>query len=201
MKIMKYICSILCAMALFCSCGGATSTVEGINGRVTLDGYEGRYVYLKTTDTNPTLVDSASVSEGRFTFTLHDEQPKVYTLVLKASDDDQYPITLPVVSEKGHIKVSMGELVLTSGPPLNDTLQDFLLAVSNFMDKSTSQEKLDLNQIKEDFSKIVEGAVMQNINTPVGSYIYRMYSDRLNDTQKEQIMTRADESFKEAVKY
>lgn len=200
MKIMKCICSILCAMVLFCSCGGSTSTVEGINGRVTLDGYEGRYVYLETTDLNPVNVDSTLVQDGRFTFTLHDEQPEVYTLVLKASDDDQYPITLPVVSEKGHIKASMGELVLTSGTPLNDNLQDFLLAVSNFLDKVSKQENPDINRIKEDFSKMVETAVMQNIQTPVGSYIYRMYSDRLSDAQKELIMSRADESFKEAVK-
>ena len=200
MKIMKCICSVLCVVALLCSCGGSTSTVEGINGRVTLDGYEGRMVYLETTDLNPVKVDSTLVKDGRFTFTFNDEQPEVYTLVLKASDDDQYPITLPVVSEKGHIKASMGELVLTSGTPLNDNLQDFLLAVSNFLDKVSKQEQPDINQIKEDFSKMVETAVMQNIQTPVGSYIYRMYSDRLSDTQKELILSRADESFKEAVK-
>ena len=109
-------------------------------------------------------------------------------------------IILPVVSEKGHIRVSMGELVLTSGTPLNDSLQDFLLAVSNFTDQAMKQEKPDLQQIKADFGKLVEGAVLQNIQNPVGVYIYRTYSDRLSDEQKALIMNRADESFKEGIK-
>ena len=111
-----------------------------------------------------------------------------------------FPIILPVVSEKGHIRVSMGELVLTSGTPLNDNLQDFLLAVSNLSDKAMKQEKLDINQVKADLAKLVEAAVMQNIQTPVGAYIYRMYGPQLTDEQKALILSRADESFKEAVK-
>ena len=56
-------------------------------------------------------------------------------LVLKASCDDLFPITLPVVTEKGVVKVVLGELVLTSGTDLNDKLQDFLLAVDRFSDE------------------------------------------------------------------
>ena len=201
MKRLKCILSVLFSVVVFCSCGGGGSTAvtEGLTGRVTLDGYEGRKVYLETTGANALKVDSATVAEGRFALTFNDSVPQVYRLVLTASDDDQFPITLPVVSEKGHVQVVMGELVLTSGTPLNDTLQDFLLAVSNFTDKAMQQEKPDMQQVKADFAKLVEGAVMKNIGTPVGAYIYRTYSHNLTPEQKESIVSRGGESFRKAV--
>ena len=201
MKRLKCILSVLFAVVVFCSCGGGGSTAvtEGLTGRVTLDGYEGRKVYLETTGATALKVDSATVAEGRFALTFNDSVPQVYRLVLTASDDDLFPITLPVVSEKGHVQVVMGELVLTSGTPLNDTLQDFLLAVSNFTDKAMQQEKPDMQQVKADFAKLVEGAVMKNIGTPVGAYIYRTYSDKLTPEQKEAIVSRGGDSFRKAV--
>ena len=201
MKRLKCILSVLFSVVVLSSCGGGGSTAatEGLTGRVTLDGYEGRKVYLETTGANALKVDSATVAEGRFALTFNDSVPQVYRLVLTASDDDLFPITLPVVSEKGHVQVVMGELVLTSGTPLNDTLQDFLLAVSNFTDKAMQQEKPDMQQVKADFAKLVEGAVMKNIGTPVGAYIYRTYSDKLTPEQKESIANRGGDSFRKAV--
>lgn len=199
MNFTKYTCVSLLAVIL-CACGGSNTAKEGLFGKVTMEGYEGKQVYLETTVGTPTKVDSALVENGKFTLTFTDVTPQVYRLVLGKSTDDMYPITLPVVSEKGHISVVMGELVLTSGTPLNDNLQDFLLAVSNFTDKAMKQEKLDMNQIKADYAKLVKGAVMQNIKTPVGAYIYRMYSNQLSDEQQALIMSRADDSFKEAIK-
>ena len=157
-------------------------------------------VYLETTGITPLKIDSAVVKEGRFAFAFTDSVPQVYQLALRPSQNDMFPIILPVVSEKGHIKVLMGERVLTSGTPLNDSLQDFLLAVSNFYDDAMKQENLDMDQLKADFSKLVEGTVIQNINTPVGVYVYKNYGDRLSDSQKEYILSHANNGFKEAVK-
>ena len=185
---------------LLCSCGGSNTAKEGLFGKVTMEGYEGKQVYLETTVGTPTKVDSSLVENGKFAFTFSDATPQVYRLVLGKEANDMYPIILPVVSEKGHIRVSMGELVLTSGTPLNDSLQDFLLAVSNLSDKAMKQEKLDINQVKADMAKLVEAAVMQNIQTPVGAYIYRMYGHQLTDDQKALILSRANDTFKEAVK-
>ena len=199
MNITKYTLVSLIALAV-CACGGNNTAHEGITGKVTMDGYEGKQVYLETTASTPVKVDSATVTDGKFSFTFSDAKPQVYNLVLATSADDAYAITLPVVSEKGHIRVSMGELVLTSGTPLNDSLQDFLLAVSNFTDKAMKQEKPDMQQVKADFSKLVEGAIMQNIKTPVGIYIYKNYSNNLTDEQAAKILDAASESFKEAVK-
>lgn len=208
MKIMKCILSVLCSAVLFCSCGGgSTAAVEGLAGKVTMDGYEGRKVYLETTDGRAVKVDSAVVKDGKFAFTFNDSVPQVYRLVLTRDAADQFPITLPVVSEKGAVKVSMGELVLTSGTPLNDVLQDFLLAVSNFTDKAVDgfkeqlmkDEKPGLQKVKDDFAKLVEGAVMKNIDNAVGVYIYRAYNRNLTEPQKAQILLRGGESFRKAV--
>ena len=184
---------------LLCSCGGSNTAKEGLFGKVTMEGYEGKQVYLMTTDGTYTRVDSTLVKDNKFAYTFTDSIPQVYQLVLGKEANDMYPITLPVVSEKGHIRVSMGELVLTSGTPLNDSLQDFLLAVSNFTDKAMKQEKLELQQVKDDFAKLVEGAVMKNIATPVGVYIYRTYGDKLSSEQKEAIIARGTEGFRMAV--
>lgn len=189
--------SFLC-VALFCSCGG--KSVEGLTGKVTLDGYDGRMVYLETTTIPRETVDSARVKDNRFSFTFSDSVPQVYCLVLGMSDNDEFPITLPVVSEKGHVKVSMGELVLTMGTPLNDNLQDFLLAVSNFTDKAIADKEMGVEEMKTEFAKLVEGAVMQNISTPVGAYIFRTYKEKLSEEQKALILNRADGKFKDAVK-
>lgn len=199
MKIMKCIASLLVTTLLLISCGGNITVAEGLIGNVTMDGYEGRKVYLETTDVNSSIVDSTTVVDGKFAFTFNDTVPQVYRLVLTASDNDRFPITLPVVSEKGQVKVVMGELVLTSGTALNDALQDFLLAVSNFTDKAMKQKEPDMNKVSEDFAKLVEGAVMGNIDTPVGVYIYRSYQSKLSDQQKATIMLRAGENFKKAV--
>ena len=200
MKIMKCIVSFLISILLLSSCGSSPqNVVDGLSGKVTMDGYEGRKVYLETTDASSTKVDSAIVTDGKFMISFNDSLPKVYRLVLSSSDEDVYPITLPVVSEKGHVKVLMGELVLTSGTPMNDALQDFLLAVSNFTDKVMKEENPDMKKLASDFGKLIEGAIMSNINTPVGVYIYQAYEGKLDDQQKSNILTRGGDSFKKAL--
>lgn len=116
-----------------CAC---TSVPKGctIEGTVKDKNYEGKQVYLRHALT-PETYDSTIVKNGTFRFTLGETSPEVSLLVLKASSDDLFPVTLPVVTEKGVVKVVLGELVLTSGTDLNDRLQDFLLAVDRFGDE------------------------------------------------------------------
>lgn len=116
-----------------CAC---TSVPKGctIEGTVKDKSYEGKQVYLRHALT-PETYDSTIVKNGTFRFTLGETSPEVSLLVLKASSDDLFPVTLPVVTEKGVVKVVLGELVLTSGTDLNDRLQDFLLAVDRFGDE------------------------------------------------------------------
>lgn len=197
MNVLK--CASVSLLGLMFHCCGSGTSGNTLEGRVTLDGYEGRPVYLETVSSDPQRVDSAVVEDGKFFLTLEDTVPQVYCLALSASDNDPYAIRLPVVSEKGHIRVSMGELVLTSGTPLNDALQDFLLAVSTFTDKVMEQDEPDMQRIRDGFAALVEDAVMLNITSPVGAYIYRMYGDRLSPEKRETILKHGSDSFRKAL--
>ena len=104
-----------------------------------------------------------------------------------------------MVSEKGNIRVFMGELVLTMGTPLNDSLQDFLLALSNYRDQSLADENVSVEGARKGMSELLEAAVKQNIKTPVGAYIYRYYLEFLDEAQRAGILEMADEDFKKAV--
>lgn len=192
MKILKGLLPLLLPALLLCSCGG-TATTDGtsVKGRVTLEGYEGRQVYLETPD--GTRADSARVEDGRFAFAIDDSLPAVYDLVLRASDDDIFPITLPVVSEKGTVSVSLGEYVLTTGTPLNDVMQDFLLAVSTLSDKQTEGE-FDAEKYRADFASLVEGHALTNIGNAVGRYIYGKYASKLTPEQCGRIERKAEQT-------
>lgn len=126
---------------------------------------------------------------------LGEASPEVSLLVLKASCDDLFPITLPVVTEKGVVKVVLGELVLTSGTDLNDKLQDFLLAVDRFSDEMAGKGE-NHGKIKKDFSNLLESSILQNKDNEVGVYIFRSYGSRLSPEQKADIAERAGEWFR-----
>lgn len=141
--------ALLMLVLTVCAC---TSAPKGctIEGKVRDGSYEGKQVYLQHTLTRETY-DSTAVKDGAFRFTLGETSPEVSLLVLKASSDDLFPVTLPVVTEKGVVKVVLGELVLTSGTDLNDRLQDFLLAVDRFGDEMAGKGESH-GKIKKDFS-------------------------------------------------
>lgn len=193
MEMNKCLLLLPAVLLLLTGCGGGENA-PSFRGKVTLDGYEGRHVYLETTGDAQTVVDSALVKDGRFSFSLNDSIPQVYQLVLKETDDDIFPILLPVVSEKGNLYVSMGELVYTSGSPLNDCLQDFLLAVSNLGDRKMENEA-DLEKYKADYAALLEGFILQNADNVVGEYIYRTYRSKLSDRQKAVIKEKTNGRF------
>ena len=193
MKMNKCLFLLPALVLLLTACGGNGDTAPFI-GKVTLDGYEGRHVYLEMTDDAQTVVDSALVKDGRFSFNLNDSTPQVYQLVLKETDDDIFPILLPIVSEKGNLYVSMGELVYTSGTPLNDKLQDFLLAVSNLGDRKLENEA-DLEKYKADYAALLQGFILQNADNVVGEYIFRTYHSKLSEQQKAVIKEKTNGRF------
>lgn len=193
MKMNKCLFLLPALVLLLTACGGNGNTAPFI-GKVTLDGYEGRHVYLEMTDDAQTVVDSALVKDGRFSFNLNDSTPQVYQLVLKETDDDIFPILLPIVSEKGSLYVSMGELVYTSGTPLNDKLQDFLLAVSNLGDRKLENEA-DLEKYKADYAALLQGFILQNADNVVGEYIFRTYHSKLSEQQRAVIKEKTNGRF------
>lgn len=185
--------AFLIVVLSLCTC---TSVPKGctIEGTVKDKSYEGKQVYLRHTLT-PETYDSTIVKNGTFRFTLGETSPEVSLLVLKASSDDLFPVTLPVVTEKGVVKVVLGELVLTSGTDLNDRLQDFLLAVDRFSDEMAGKGESH-GKIKKDFSVLLESSILQNKDNEVGVYIFRSYGSRLSPEQKAHIAERAGEWFR-----
>ena len=131
--------SILCLVASLAVCLTSCSSTPGcrVDGTVRDKAYDGKTVYLCETY-GQTVVDSTLVSHSSFRFNLDGLAQDVYLLKLKVTPDDLFPITLPVVAEKGRIRVALGEIVYTSGTPLNDVTQDFLLAVDRYSDNMPS---------------------------------------------------------------
>ena len=187
---------LLVLVTLLSSC---SPSPEGcvIEGVVRDKAYEGGTVRLCNPYT-AAASDSASVRDGKFSFKPGEGTSNVRLLVLKASDDDLFPITLPVVTENGRIQVVLGETVFTSGTPLNDRMQDFLLAVDRFSDKMSGSGK-EAVEIRTDFAKLLEASILQNLDNRVGVYIFRAYSSRLSPECRAGILEKAGEEFRKEI--
>lgn len=198
MKQTKVYFSLLALFLLMLS--ACTSAPKGCNieGVVRDAAYEGRYVRLIDPMTSAVL-DSTLIDGKKFKFNLGERtDAEVLMLELKMTDDDNFPSTLPVVTENGTLKVVMGAIVLTSGTPLNDAMQDFLLAVDNFSDTMLESGK-EPAAIRQEFAKLLETNILMNKDNAVGVYIYRNYSSRLAPEQQTAIFEKAGEAFQQKV--
>ena len=191
--------AILCLVTSLVACLASCSSTPGcrVDGIVRDKAYDGKTVYLCETY-GQTVVDSTLVSHSSFSFDLNVLAQDVYLLKLKATPDDLFPITLPVVAEKGRIRVALGEIVYTSGTPLNDVTQDFLLAVDRYSDnmQKMRQEKTP-EELRAGFSELLEGFILQNKDNCIGPYICRSYSTRLTPEGLARIKEQAGENFME----
>lgn len=185
--------SAFCLAACMASCSSGPEC--RIDGTVRDTAYEGKTVYLCETY-GRTAVDSTTVSHSSFRFDLDGLAPDVYLLKLKAAPDDQFPVTLPVVAEKGRIRVVLGEIVYTSGTPLNDVVQDFLLAVDRYSDEMQKARQTP-EELRAGFSKLLEGFILQNKDNCIGPYICRSYSTRMTPEGLAGIKEKIGENFME----
>ena len=191
--------AILCLVTSLVACLASCSSTPGcrVDGTVRDKAYDGKTVYLCETY-GQTVVDSTLVSHSSFSFDLNGLAQDVYLLKLKVTPDDLFPITLPVVAETGRIRVAIGEIVYTSGTPLNDVTQDFLLAVDRYSDnmQKMRQEKTP-EELRAGFSELLEGFILQNKDNCIGPYICRSYSTRLTPEGLARIKEQAGENFME----
>ena len=191
--------AILCLVTSLVACLASCSSTPGcrVDGIVRDKAYDGKTVYLCETY-GQTVVDSTLVSHSSFSFDLNGLAQDVYLLKLKVTPDDLFPITLPVVAEKGRIRVALGEIVYTSGTPLNDVTQDFLLAVDRYSDnmQKMRQEKTP-EELRAGFSELLEGFILQNKDNCIGPYICRSYNTQLTPEGLAKIKEQAGENFME----
>lgn len=191
-----YLHALLLSVICLCSCASSPKGCV-VKGSVKAEGYEGKMVYLCDPYT-PAICDSVLVRDGKFNFDIKESNVDVLLLKLKSSPDDSFPITLPVVTENGTVKVVLGEVVLTSGTPLNDKLQDFLLAVDRFSDEMSKSGK-GIENIRIEFMHLLETSILQNRDNPVGGYIFRAYSSRLTPECKAAIFEKVGEEFRKEI--
>lgn len=169
-----------------------------LHGKVADTKYEGKEVYL----CNPysyNLLDSTTVKDGTFSFHLTDSIPTVYILMLKISADDKLPMTLPVVGGDGDVKVRLGESVLTSGTSLNDSMQNFLLAMDVFYENATKNSSASEDLLPA-FQKFLEEQILQNRNNIVGVYIYQSHKSSFSPELKEEMLGQAGDWFNKQIK-
>ena len=110
----RYILPLLAGLVTVFSCKDNNTYV--INGKILDGGSEGCEVYLR----HGMKTDTAVVKAGAFRFEGVAETPEVGRIILF---NDQTPKPNgPVVLEPGKIKITVSDLIIASGTPLNDDL-------------------------------------------------------------------------------
>ena len=188
----RYILFILAAAATlsFSSCSHEGTTIYGKLGILR---HENKNVYLCDTYSYE-VRDSARVSNGKFVLHVPDSVKGMRLLVLRNALGEDLPLSLPVVVGEGDVNVVLGETVLTYGTPLNDRLQDFLLATDAFQSEMTGKD-LPSADISPQFTHLLKEQILQNRDNIVGVYIYRSYKSRFSPEDREELVGQCGEWF------
>lgn len=169
---------------LLMSCG-QTTTPEGykINGKITNPKYDKKTVYM--VDAAGQKCDSAIVKDCKFTFEGKHDAAKVMELVIHENDSDMFPVTLPVVLEKGDITVEMGDMVYVANTEGNNRMMNFLMEKDKFIDGMYGKS-LSADSVKSEFATFIVQQVLKNGNSTVGKYIFNSYKSKLDGKQIEE---------------
>ena len=159
---------------LLISCGQTTTEGYRINGKITNPKYDERTVYM--VDVAGQKCDSATVKDCKFTF----EGKHVHE-----NDSDMFPVTLPVVLEKGDITVEMGDMVYVADTEENDRMMNFLMEKDKFIDGMYGKS-LSADSVKSEFATFIVQQVFKNGNSTVGKYIFNSYKSKLDEKQIEE---------------
>ena len=168
---------------LLISCGQTATEGYRINGKITNPKYDERTVYM--VDAAGHKCDSATVKDCKFTFEGKHDATKVMELVVHENDSDMFPVTLPVVLEKGDITVEMGDMVYVADTEENDRMMNFLMEKDKFVDGMYGKS-LSADSVKSEFATFIVQQVLKNGNSTVGKYIFNSYKSKLDGNQIEE---------------
>lgn len=168
---------------LLISCGQTVTDGYRINGKITNLKYDEKTVYM--VDANGEKCDSATVKDCKFTFEGKPDVTKVMELIVCENDSDMFPVTLPVVLEKGEITVEMGDMVYVAATEENDRMMKFLMEKDKFID-NIYEKSLSADSVKSEFATFIVQQVLKNGNSTVGKYIFNSYKGKLDETQIEE---------------
>ena len=193
----KYILFLLIAIGVvsFSSCSGGGTTIYG---KLSVLKHEAKNVYLCDAYSYKTI-DSTRVNDGKFVFHIPDSVKGIRLLALKNALEEDLPLPLPVVVGEGNVNVIMGETILTYGTPLNDRLQDFLLATDAFHTEMLEKE-LSAAEIAPLFTSLLQEQILLNRDNIVGVYIYKSYKSRFSPEKKEELIRQCGEWFGKQIK-
>ena len=168
---------------LLISCGQTANEGYRINGKITNPKYDERTVYM--VDAAGQKCDSTTVKDCKFTFEGKHDATKVMELVVHENDSDMFPVTLPVVLEKGDITVEMGDMVYVADTKENDRMMNFLMEKDKFIDGMYGKS-LSADSVKSEFATFIVQQVLKNGNSTVGKYIFNSYKSKLDEKQIEE---------------
>ena len=165
-----------------------------VKGKMVGKGMVSKKIMLYSEDLSQ-LIDVALIENNAFYFKVPAYDLKIYKLMYKRKEHDIFPILLPFVGGEGDVEVFIGPKVVTRGTPSNDALQDFLLALSNFMDDILDY-KVSEDEKKQRFKDFLKEQVMLHRMNIVSGYILGTYKDRFDDDEYAYLHEQIDERFR-----
>lgn len=194
---------ILCTLSVFLlySC-----TTDGYK----INGYasslpDGTKIYITSLDENFTLLDSAIVEDGRFTFSGSKDTAAVCMMVA-----DGFLEGGPFVLENGDIAVKLGSVFRRKGTMQNDAMQEFynmqsamFKRMENVVERYSNADEKSIN-LRDSIAAEVESAeldfwgksielMLDNINNAAGAFILMQIGDELTPVTMKNLMERVPE--------
>lgn len=178
---------ILCIFLTGCS----PSPGYRINGMAQSPNFEGKTVYLTDMQSNSVRYDSAIVKNGKFEFadSLEVIEPYIRILAIQIPDSIM-PYCLPVVIENGNITALLGDRICTSGTRLNDSLQDFLLGLDEFISSISRHSEWSADDVKSNFADYFIQHIEVNANNIVGVYIFKTYRSNIPEDKCRLLLSK-----------
>lgn len=197
---------IITTCALCMSLMASAQVNYTING--TVNGMDGKKVYLNDTENNRAVMDSATISNNTFTF--KGTQPKACFASVSVGR-----IGTNVILENGTINVSLNNPRKATGTPTNDILDACNQKIDAFNDefralrKQASELKEEQkdemaalekkwDEISEKQLAVVKECINQNLNNIVAAYLLRMHESSLSSDEVTKILAEASPVMKES---
>ncbi len=188
-----------------------------IEGTSSVSSLDGKMLFVKVWDNDKMVnIDSCEIVHGKFSMSGKVDSVAMATLYM-----DEQPM-MPLVIEKGNIKVSLDNLKLAAtGTQLNDRLTDFIdkqNALSNRGDELQHRESqmimdgkdpveiqemmnVEGEKLTNEMNKLVKDFIVGNFDNVLSTGVFIIVSSNMPypfmTPQIEEILDKAPDSFKE----
>ena len=161
---------------------GAGCTVEGSTVFT-----EYTHAYLLSMDRQ--CLDSVTLSDGKFRFVVTDSVAEPYPVIVRLgstlTSDDR--MDMPVIVERGTVRLDLGEYIHTSGTPLNAGIQAFLDGLQQCKDGVLANDSIAVDEIRAIFSAYYKEQILANRGNALGLYILQNYGNNLTEEDRAAV--------------